>query len=100
MSLIASDGYEYEDLTQRILGNPKRNLRNGNFRCYSEFRGTAAGREYIRGFDSICPNGDPGPSPTFALAHAAGLAAIRGANAKHYGELVDAAVFTALSRRS
>lgn len=28
MALIASDGYEYEDLTQRLLGNPLDNDRN------------------------------------------------------------------------
>lgn len=32
MTLIASDGYEYEDLTQRLLGNPIGNRRNDNIR--------------------------------------------------------------------
>lgn len=30
MTLIASDGYEYEDLTQRLLGNRLENSRNNS----------------------------------------------------------------------
>lgn len=75
MSLIASDGYEYEDLTQRILGNPLENTRNSNARYYAQHKGEAVRRRYLEGFDSICPDGDPGPSPEFALAHYAGLRA-------------------------
>lgn len=29
-TLIASDGLEYENITQRLLGNPLENLRNGS----------------------------------------------------------------------
>lgn len=30
MTLIASDGYEYEDLAQRLLGNPATTFRNAS----------------------------------------------------------------------
>lgn len=73
MALIASDGYEYEDLAQRLLGNPIENTRNGNIQYYSQYRGAAVGRKYAQGFDSVCPKGDPGPSPQFKRAHEVGL---------------------------
>lgn len=34
MTLIASDGYEYEDLTQRLLGVPLDNARNQKVRYF------------------------------------------------------------------
>jgi len=73
MTLIASDGYEYEDLAQRLLGRPKKNTRNDNIRYYIAFCGAKVGQAYARGFDAVCPEGDPGPSPQFKRAHDVGL---------------------------
>lgn len=75
MTLIASDGYEYHDVTQRLLGVPLNNTRNSNARYYARHMGEAVRRRYLEGFDSVCPEGNPGPSPRFAEAHYAGLVA-------------------------
>ena len=73
--MIASDGYEYEDFTQRLLGQPKENTRNGNVRHHKQVRGEAKALAYAKGFDAVCPGGDPGPSRQFFDAHRAGLIA-------------------------
>lgn len=77
MTLLATDGYEYADLTQRLLGRPLENTRNDNIRCYrkNSTQGEAFARAYIKGFDEICPEGDPGPSRKFSEAHCSGLSA-------------------------
>ena len=71
MTILASDGLEYADITQRLLGNPLKNVRNNNILSFS----TDFARYYARGFDAVCPEGDPGPSPRFLEAHRAGLSA-------------------------
>ena len=51
MTLIASDGLEYENITQRLLGNPLENNRNGSIfeirYAYPENEVAA----YIKGYD-------------------------------------------------
>lgn len=77
MTILASDGLEYADILQRVAGNPLKNTRNGNIRCYRKNvrEGETFARYYAKGFDSVCPEGDPGPSPKFLEAHRAGLSA-------------------------
>ena len=77
LSLIASDGLEYADILQRVAGNPLKNTRNRNIRYYQQTTsdGENFARCYAQGFDSVCPEGDPGPSPKFLEAHRAGLSA-------------------------
>ena len=76
MTLIASDGLEYADLTQRLLGNPLDNGRNGNIRAYRQYRYREdAVKAYIDAFDKRCPEGDPGPSSDFGDAHSEGVEA-------------------------
>lgn len=69
-----SDGLDYEDLNARLLGEPAKTMRNVNIQSYrANPRWTAVQVQgYIDGFDSVCPDGDPGPSQLFA-AHHAGL---------------------------
>lgn len=53
MSLIASDGLTYKDLTQRLLGNPEETLRNWeiqNFRRKGHSESDV--RAYISKFDA------------------------------------------------
>ena len=73
--MIASDGYEYEDFTQRLLGQPKKNTRNSSIRFYKEHWGETKALAYAKGFGAVCPEGDPGPSRQFLNAHRAGLKA-------------------------
>ncbi len=70
-----SDGLEYDGLGARLRGEPRNCLRNGNILSYrASPRWTEEQvRGYIAGFDEICPDGDPGPSPDFAAAHFTGL---------------------------
>jgi len=78
MTLIASDGYEYTDLTQRLLGQPRQNARNGNVRSYRQSKyGEEAIRAYYEAFDRqevIDP--EPGNND-FAQRHRAGLDAAK-----------------------
>lgn len=71
--MIASDGYEYETLADRLLGRPKECTRNGNLRHYAQTYGQEVFRAYQKGFDEVCPEGDPGPSEKFAEAHSKGI---------------------------
>lgn len=52
MTLIASDGYEYADLTQRILGRPLKNTRNNQLVSF-RFRRTEEGyvKAWLEGYD-------------------------------------------------
>ena len=47
MTLIASDGYEYADIAQRILGNPLENVRNQQIVSY-RYHGKPEG--FVRAF--------------------------------------------------
>lgn len=73
--MIASDGLEYADLAARVRGEPADNTRNGNILSYRRnTRWTEEQvRQYIEGFDEVCPDGYPGPSHEFSIAHATGL---------------------------
>lgn len=90
-----SDGLEYADEAALLLREPLDNTFNGNVRSYrkaaeryrhvpSLLKNAPAGgaywteekvRQYIEGFASVCPEGDPGPSQAFADAHDTGLEA-------------------------
>ena len=52
MTLIASDGYEYADLTQRLLGRPLENTRNKQVVSF-RFRRTEEGfiKAWCEGYD-------------------------------------------------
>lgn len=51
MTLIASDGYEYEDLTQRLLGNPIGNPRNNNVREVRRSYEAKTARVWVEAYD-------------------------------------------------
>lgn len=90
-----SDGLEYADEAALLLREPLDNTFNGNVRSYrkiaeryrhvpSLLKNVPAGRaywteekvrQYIEGFTSVCPEGDPGPSRAFGVAHDTGLEA-------------------------
>lgn len=90
-----SDGLEYADEAAPLLREPLDNTFDGNVRSYrkaaeryrhapSLLKNVPAGgaywteekvRQYIEGFASVCPEGDPGPSQAFADAHDTGLEA-------------------------
>ncbi len=88
-----SDGLEYADEAALLLREPLDNTFNGNVQSYRQNVRSAAEaarlgvrvgpgawteekvRQYIEGFTSVCPEGDPGPSRAFADAHGAGLEA-------------------------
>lgn len=109
--MIASDGYEYETLADRLLGRPKECTRNGNLRHYAQTYGQEVFRAYQKGFDEVCPEGDPGPSEKFAKAHSKGIDAAYATGkfegrqaakrelAKHFADLTDRIIFDHLTRR-
>jgi hypothetical protein len=92
--LIASDGYEYETLADRLLGRPKECTRNGNLRHYAQTYGQEVFHAYRKGFDEICPGGDPGPSEKFAEAHCRGLV-----YADYSGKFTSTQALSRLTRR-
>lgn len=110
--MIASDGYEYETLADRLLGRPKECTRNGNLRHYAQTYGQEVFRAYQKGFDEVCPEGDPGPSEKFAEAHSKGIDAAYATGkfegrqaakrelAKHFADLIDRTDAAALSEPS
>lgn len=118
-----SDGLEYADEAALLLREPIDNTFNGNVRSYrrnvrdvaeSARLGVYVGpgawteervRQYIEGFLSVCPEGDPGPSPQFAEAHDTGLEnagfrsqrQIRQHAARQFEDAMDRAAFAILS---
>lgn len=73
--MIGSDGLEYADFAARVRGEPADNMRNSNILAFRRNpRWTEQQvRQYIGGFDEICPDGYPGPGPKFADAHYTGM---------------------------
>ena len=52
MTILASDGLEYADITQRLLGNPLDNWRNHSIRqVRSAGYGASEVRAYLTGYD-------------------------------------------------
>jgi hypothetical protein len=87
----ASDGLDYEDLTQRLLGEPAKTVRNAHVqRLREDGRSKAFTKAWIEAYDGFKPSTDPqgafGPYGNTVLAaqdefsrraqaHVAGLAA-------------------------
>ncbi len=119
-----SDGLEYADLAALLLREPIDNTFNGNVQSYrhnayrtaeaARLDGIAPGplawteakvRQYIEGFLSVCPEGYPGPSQAFGVAHdtgleAAGFRSIRQAVAhasERFADRIDRDTFAILS---
>jgi hypothetical protein len=127
MTMIrGSDGLEYADEAALLLREPLDNTFNGNVQSYRRNAEQAAEaarlgvrvgpsawteakvRRYIEGFLAVCPQGYPGPSQAFAVAHDTGLeaAGFRSrrqslAQANQYiAERMDRAAFAVLSGKS
>ena len=52
--MIASDGYEYEDLTQRLLGRPLDNQRNLQVRSIRRFYPQNEAGAFVEAYDKRC----------------------------------------------
>lgn len=121
-----SDGLEYADEAALLLREPINNAFNSNVRWYrraarqdaeaTRLDGIVPGpldwteakvRQYIEGFVSVCPQGDPGPCLNFSIAHDAGLEAagfrsLRQAVAyagKRFADRIDRGAFTVFNSK-
>lgn len=75
MTLIASDGLEYEDLTQRLLGKPKDSARNDQLRAFRRNKDLYTPSEVLvwqKAYDAAANC----PVPNFYVCHRAGLDAM------------------------
>jgi hypothetical protein len=75
MTLIASDGLEYEDLTQRLLGRPKDSSRNDQLRAYRQAADMFTPGE-ILAWQKAYDEAANCPVPNFHICHRYGLAAM------------------------
>lgn len=71
MTVIASNGYEYEDITQRLIGKPKDCRRNDQVRRFRRSGyGEKAVQAYIASFDAARSHLDEYAADRRALAAA------------------------------
>jgi hypothetical protein len=73
---VGSDGYEYADLSEKLLGRRAQTTRNGNIASYrANGSREDAVRAYLEAFDREAGPIFCGPGEEFSKKHSAGLSA-------------------------